>query len=193
MTYIPIIDFPVASHNDEKENISSVVESIIVRQLNIKPNVVNGLKYMIEETLDNITEHSQSERGYIFAQSYPDKGYLDICIADKGVTLIGSYRKLVDNEIATDSEAIKAANRGISSKNLPDAENRGYGIKTTKNMLVKGLEGQYMMISGSSFYYKRQGFDRFFNMPENLRWNGTLVAMRIPYISSQFNYVDYIE
>ena len=155
--------------------------------------MATGLKYMVEEALDNITEHSESDRGYIFAQAYPYKGYLDICIADRGVTLLGSYKKLPDNEIESDNEAIKAANRGISSKNLPDAENRGYGIQTSKRMLVEGLGGQYLMISGSCLYVKSAGLDNVYNMPNGLRWNGTLVALRIPYDISNFNYVKYVE
>lgn len=79
---------------------------------------------------------------------------MDVCIADRGVGLLGSYEKLPDNEIESDMEAIKAANRGLSSKNLPDAENRGFGIKTSKQMLIQGLGGQYLMISGSSLYIK---------------------------------------
>lgn len=192
-TYIPIVNFLASRSSDSKEVISSVAENLIIHQLNIKSNVANGLKYMVEETLDNITEHSESERGYLIAQAYPKKGFLDICMADCGVTLLGSYTKLSDNEIATDLEAIKAANRGISSKNLPDAENRGFGIKTSKQMLIDGLEGQYLMISGGCLYFKRPGFDSFYSMPDGLRWNGTIVAMRIPYHSSTFNYINYIE
>ena len=192
-TYIPIIDFAAQRNSDAKEVVSSIVENIIIRQLNIQANVVNGFKYMVDETLDNITEHSESARGYIFAQAYPCKRFLDVCIADCGVTLLGSYLKLSGNEIATDMEAIKAANRGISSKNLPDVENRGYGIRTSKGMLVDGLGGQYMMISGEGLYFKRPDYDSFFRMPEGLRWGGTIVAMRIPYQSAQFNYIHYIE
>ena len=193
MTYVPIIDFAAGRNSDAKEVVSSLVENLIIRQLNIRQNVANGLKYMVDETLDNITEHSESDRGYIFAQAYPQKGYLDVCIADTGVTLLGSYLKLPNNEIVTDMEAIKAANRGISSKNLPDAENRGYGIRTSKSMLVKGLRGQYMMISGGGLYFNRSGDDRFFQMPEDIRWDGTIVALRIPYDSPSFNYISYIE
>ena len=58
-----------------------------------------------------------------------------------------------------DMEAIKAANRGLSSKNLPDAENRGFGIRTSKQMLIHGLGGQYLMISGSSLYLKSCNLD----------------------------------
>ena len=158
-----------------------------------KTYVANGLKYMIDETLDNITEHSESDRGYIYAQAYPNKGFLDVCIADRGVSLLGSYEKLPDNEIVSDMEAIKAANRGLSSKNLPDAENRGFGIMTSKQMLIQGLGGQYLMISGGSLYIKTRNIDSFYAMPHGLRWNGTIVALRIPYHSTTFYYINYIE
>ena len=116
-TYIPIIAFPADSNNDEKEAISTVVENMIISQSHIAPNVAQGIKYMVAETLDNITEHSESPIGYIFAQAYPQKGYLDICLADQGISLLGSYKKVPNNEIIDDFEAIKAANRRISSKN----------------------------------------------------------------------------
>ena len=181
------------SNSDAKEVVSSIVENMIIQQLNIQSNVANGFKYMIDETLDNITEHSESDRGYIFAQAYPTKRFLDVCIADRGVSLLGSYEKLPDNEILSDMEAIKAANRGLSSKNLPGAENRGFGIRTSKQMLIHGLGGQYLMISGSSLYLKSCNLDTFYSMPHGLRWNGTIVALRIPYYSSSFNYINYIE
>ena len=192
-TYIPIVNFPAKSDSDDKDIISSVIENIIIRQLSIPSNVAIGLKYMIEETLDNITEHSDSDRGFIFAQAYPNKGYLDLCIADRGVSLLGSYQKILGNEIASDLEAIKAANRGISCKNLPEAENRGYGIYTSKKMLTEGLGGQYMLLSGGSFYFKTPDFASFYSLPDGLRWNGTIVALRIPYNVDKFNYINYIE
>ena len=77
--YIPIISFPATKEKDnEKDAILSTVESIIVRQLHIDSNVAMGLKYILGEAIDNIIQHANSERGYIFAQSYPSKGYLDI-------------------------------------------------------------------------------------------------------------------
>ena len=109
------------------------------------------------------------------------------------MSLLGSYQRILGNEIASDIEAIKAANRGLSSKNLPDAENRGYGIFTSKRMLVEGLGGQYLMLSGSCFYLKTPSFDSFYSLPESLRWNGTIVALRIPYNVDKFNYINYIE
>ena len=175
------------------DGLTPVVRIMSQLESSREQEVTNGLKYMVDETLDNITEHSDSDRGYIFAQAYPTKGFLDVCIADRGINLLGSYMKLPDNEIASDMEAIKAANRGLSSKNLPDAENRGFGIKTSKQMLIQGLGGQYLMISGSSLYIKSRNLDSFYAMPRGLRWNGTIVALRIPYHSDIFNYIDYIE
>ena len=63
-TYIPIVSFPALKDNDdEKDSILSTVETIIVRQLGIAPNVATGLKYMLGESIDNIIQHANSERG----------------------------------------------------------------------------------------------------------------------------------
>lgn len=193
-TYIPIVNFPSMAGSDEKDIISSVVENIIIRQTNIPYNVAVGIRYIISETLDNITEHSCSQRGFIFTQAYPAKGYLDLCIADCGVTLLGSYQRITGGGIVSDIDAIRAANCGVSSKNLPDAENRGYGIYTSKRMLTEGLGGEYFMLSGGCFYLKTPWEDSVYSLPDGMRWNGTVVALRIPYNNlDSFNYINYIE
>jgi anti-sigma regulatory factor (Ser/Thr protein kinase) len=192
-SYTPIISFPSDVDSDYKDIVSTLVEDLIIRQSGIRSNVATGIKYIIEETLDNVTEHSRTDRGYIFAQANADKRYLDISIADRGVTLLGSYKTLSDNEIADDLEAIKAANRGISSKNLPEAENRGYGIYTSKRIIIEGLHGQYMMVSGSTFYLKDDQYDNFFSLPDGCRWEGTVVSFRLYYEAPDFSYIQYIE
>ena len=106
---------------------------------------------------------------------------------------LGSYKTLVDNEIETDLEAIQAANRGISTKNLPNAENRGYGIITSKKMLVEGLGGSFIMMSGNALHLYNSESRKFIEMSEVFRWNGTIIAFRIPYINKDFRYIDYIE
>lgn len=193
-TYIPIVSFPTTrDSDDEKDAILSTVESIIERQLGLTSNIAIGLKYMLGESIDNIIQHANSERGYIFAQSYPSKGYLDICIADSGITLLGSYQTLPDNEIESDLEAIQAANRGISTKNLPNAENRGYGIITSKKMLIDGFGGTFVMMSGNALHLYNSLDRRFIETPENIRWNGTIIALRVPYMNKDFQYINYIE
>lgn len=193
-TYIPIVSFPATKDSDdEKDAILSTVESIIMRQLNLDSNISTGLKYMLGESIDNIIQHAQSERGYIFAQSYPNKKFLDICIADSGITLLGSYQTLPDNEIESDLEAIQAANRGISTKNLPNAENRGYGIITSKKMLIDGLDGSFIMMSGNALHLYNSEHQKFIETPSSIRWDGTIIALRMPYLNKDFHYINYIE
>ena len=102
-------------------------------------------------------------------------------------------RMMAQVQNSQDKEIIKAANRGISSKNLPEADNRGFGIKTSKQMLINELNGQYLMVSGSYLYAKSKMVDSFYSMPEGFRWDGTIVALRVPYNSPTFNYINYIE
>ena len=192
-TYVPVVSFPAIAESDQKDVILSAVEDVIISQLCITSNIAQGLKYVISETIDNITEHSQSERGYIFAQAYPTKGFLDICIADTGITLLGSYKAAGIVDYESDIEAIQAANRRISAKNLPNAENRGFGIYTTKQMLINGLGGQYMILSGEALYMKGPAFDEFLALPSGVRFEGTIVALRIPYQNKLFNYLNYID
>lgn len=193
-TYIPIINFPATNDSEDiKNHILTAVENLLIRQAKIETNVATGIKYMIEECVDNITQHSKSERGYIFAQAYPHKQYLDICVADNGITLLGSYHENNDFDIETDLEAIQAANRGISTKNLPNAENRGYGIITSKRMLVNGLNGSFVMISGKSMFLYNKDINKFIDLPNGLKCPGTIVSMRIPYQNENFNYINYVE
>ena len=142
--YIPLIKFPATNDRiEDKNSIMSVIESMIVRQAGLRQNIISGIKYMLGEIVDNISEHSKSEYGYILAQCYPTSRCIDVCIGDAGITLLGSYSQIPKWDIDSDGEAMRAANSGISAKNLPDAENRGYGISTTKKMLVDGMGGQY--------------------------------------------------
>lgn len=192
-SYIPIICFPATkSRAKDKDAILTAIENLLCLKLNIAKNVSNGLKYIIGEMVDNITEHSGSERGYIFAQYYPTKGFMDLCIADEGITLAGSFNN-AGIEVADDIEAMQAANKGISSKNLPDAENRGYGIFTSKKMLIKGLGGQYMMMSGSVIYLYDDSTDQILKLPNDNKWKGTILALRLPTQKEGFNYSMYFE
>jgi len=193
-TYIPIIDFPTdQKHTRERNEILLAVENLLSTQIRLQPNITAGLKYLIEESVDNIIEHSDSKRGYVFGQSYPSKKYMDICIADNGITLLGSYRKMEENKITDHLSAMKAANLSVSTKNLPGAENRGYGIRTSRKMLVKGLSGNYVMLSGNVLYLKSKKIEQFMVLPDIATWQGTIVAMRIPYVNASFSYIDFVE
>lgn len=192
--YLPIVAFPATkAKEDEKDSIQSVVEGILIQQIGNVGKISLGLRYIIGECVDNITQHAKSQYGYIAAQTNKEKQYLDICIADKGITLLGSYRENNDTDIVSDMEALKAANRGISTKNLPNAENRGYGLVTSKKMLTTGLGGLFIMISGSAILIKSETFNEYAELPEGLTCEGTIVICRMPFDNKDFNYINYIE
>lgn len=180
---------------DSSETISiiSAIEDLISKQVNAASNIIGGLKYLISEIVDNVHEHSDSKRGYIFSQAYPIKGYLDICIADNGISLLGSYLKASKTGIITHLDAMKAANRGESTKNLPDAENRGYGIDTSKKMVTQGLNGNFLMLSGNVLYLKSGRRENYLELPKWLEWKGTIVAMRLPSVKENFYYANFVE
>ncbi len=108
------------------------------------------LSYLFSELIDNILEHSGSNYGYLFSQKV--KNDLYIAIADSGKTIYGSYidtQKHLDRIRDNEAEALKIANEGFSTKNRPDAENRGYGISQSRKMIVNGLKGAFFMLSGN--------------------------------------------
>lgn len=196
--YIPIVNFPVqVVHEAFKSKTLSVIGKIFKEQLQIEGQLFSGINYLLSESVDNITEHSNCERGYLFAQYYPAKKYIDICIADNGITILGSYKNYGYKKlnIFDDLNAIKSACSGLSTKNLPDAENRGYGITTSKKMLAEGLNGIYFLFSGSAFALREKNYnEKYVKLPDSIRWNGTIVALRVPYYENkEFNIINYIE
>lgn len=190
-TYIPIINFP--SKSDSRDSIISTVEQMIINQSSIPNNISQALRYIIAESLDNIADHSESQRGYVLAQVYKQKGYLDLCIADSGITLLGSYQKLKNNGITSDIEAMQAAQKRISSKNVNGTDSRGFGIYTSRRMLVDGMGGQYLMISGNAVYMLGKGYDDYYSFPSGIRWGGTIIAFRFPLSKPDFNYANFFE
>lgn len=193
-TSTPVIEFPAYGEAADLAGLTvSVVENMIIRQSSMPSNVATGLKYMIDECVENILEHSRSEYGYISSFCNLEKKWVEICIADKGVTVLGSYKAVNDPDIKTDLEALQAANRGISTKNRPNAENRGYGLRTTQQMVVSGLGGSFAMISGGTFFVNDNRGRRFLDSSDAMKIPGTIVVMRLPYINPNFRYINYIE
>ena len=94
----------------------------------------------------------------------------------------------------SETEALKLANEGYSTKNRPEAENRGYGISTSKEMLVVGMKGAFFMLSGGAFHRYENGANDYIDLRNLFRWQGTVVLMRIPVVLPDgFNYIDYLE
>ena len=193
-TYIPVCKFGVGSSNIDA--LQSVLQGVIERQCNAGRRITTPLSYFLSELVCNISQHSCCEYGYIFSQYLRKENCINLVIADDGITVFGSYantKRYLDRIGYNEAEALKLANEGYSTKDLPGAENRGFGISTTKNMLVDGLKGSFFMLSGSAFHRHDNSDNVFVNLPKSIHWTGTIILMKIPVsVPKDFDYIRYV-
>lgn len=194
-SYIPICCFDLCSSNVDA--LQTIIQNIIERQSNADSKIKTPLSYFLGELICNIEQHSKSPVGYIFSQYLRREKCIEMCIADSGITVYGSYldKNMYLDEIDNDEAiALKKANEGYSTKELPSAENRGYGIISSKNMLVDGLKGSFFMFSGGAFHRHDNSESVFIKLPKNISWSGTIILMRIPVnVDKDFDYTKYIQ
>ena len=147
---------------------------------------------MIDELTQNIVDHSGTEKGMIFAQFFQSKNFMDICIFDTGKGLFQSYIDSDKHKPKNDSEALNFAVYGKSTKDIP--ESRGFGLSTSRDMLVNGLKGKFFIMSGNSFFIQTAVKEEVVTVPELYSMKGCYIAMRVPILDNQrFNPYDYME
>ena len=100
-----------------------------------------------------------------------------------GISILGSY---VQNQLYLDSigdndaKAITLAKKGFSTKNRPDAENRGFGISSNIDMITNGLHGSMYILSGTGLMMCQKSKMEVLSMPSPTEWEGTLIFTEIP-------------
>lgn len=191
-TYTPICKF---SLEDEKaiDVLQSVLQGIIKCQTNYDNKINTPLSYMLGEIICNISQHSYGEYGYIYSQYLKSEKCINICIADDGITIYGSYVKSGKylDEIDNEAVALRLANNGYSTKDIPE---RGFGLPTTRKMLVEGLKGSFFELSGGAFYRYEKEEENYAILPKTISWDGTIILMKIPINApDDFNYQKYLE
>jgi len=194
-TYIPVVAFPTGSdtyHSSIRERVLNALSALLKNQLNFKERERQPLSYFLDELTHNVNDHSGSAQGYVFAQFYPASNYLDLTICDSGK---GIYQSYTGNQRFTpkdEIEAIRFAVSGKSTKDRPEA--KGFGISTSRSMLVNGLRGRFFIWSGNTAYIETVERVSILDIPDNCYFQGTFVALRIPTIvPSGFNFYDYVE
>lgn len=193
-SYIPLCKFELCKSNID--SLQSILEKVIYKQSQADNRIVTPLSYLLGELIDNMNEHSKGKYGYIFSQYLKKEGCIDLVIADDGITILGSYinsRKYLNEINGDEAKALSLAIKGKSTKNLPETENRGYGISSSKRMLVEGLNGSFFMLSGGAFHRHDINSNVSIKLPPSINWNGTIILMRIPTsVPKDFNYYNYI-
>lgn len=193
-TYLPICVF----HPGDESSIKAqeLVQRTLKRQLARDSKVHTVLSLLLGELIDNITEHSDSLEGFLFCQSHPRDGSLYVLIGDTGRSIYASYaadERYVDLLTSLESSGLMLALSGKSTKDRPENENRGYGISRSRRLLVEGLGGEFFILSGSAFVRHDRGGESIADIAGELRWNGTVVLMKIPMeIPADFDFYKYI-
>ena len=143
----------------------------------------------MSELITNVFEHSKKDSGYIFAQFYPQKDYLDICIVDCGRGFATAYKEEKGLNL-TDEQAITEAMMGNSVK---EDKERGYGLRTSKNVVCKALKGGgFILISGSCALVATNRSEKLVFL-RDFHWQGAIVAYRIPKPTGDIDYLKYVE
>lgn len=121
---------------------------------------------------------------------------LYVVICDTGRSIFASYASderysdLLNNR---ESSALLLALRGKSTKDRPENENRGYGISKSRELIISGLGGEFFILSGSAFVRYDVNGESVADLPRDLRWNGTIVLLKIPTdIPNNFDIYKYI-
>lgn len=151
---------------------------------------VAWLKYPFGETIDNVDTHSGCDYGALLLQNYPSKSFFDFCIADDGITIPGNYEEH-DIPFRTDHEANRMAmEEGISTRQNDDYS-RGFGLRTTVEMVCDGLNGEVLLSSRESTLSRRQN-NKIKRKAKDRSWNGTIFAARLHPPSDDFSYMEYL-
>ncbi len=192
-TYLPIVSFPTSlADAGITEQIMTAVTTIFRNQLKLQGNILQAITYMVDELTQNVIDHSRSSQGMIHAQYYPYKQYLDLCIADWGKGIYQSYLDSGKFTPKDNAEAIEYAVKGKSTKDR--AESRGFGLSTSRKMLVQGLKGKFLLMSGDTFFVEMQDPVEQISQIRTINYQGCYVAMRIPTLNiKDFDFYKFVE
>lgn len=176
-------------------------DSIIVQQLikNIKqfaPVCYHSyIHYLLGELICNIQQHSKANNAWVDLWYNNALNCIELCVVDDGISIHGSY---IENNVYCDkleygdASAINIARCGYSTKNRPEAENRGFGISTNMKIITDVLDGVFSICSGNALFLKDGPKAKILVLPKGIEWKGTIIIARLSLDNSQFNMYDYI-
>lgn len=186
--YMVPIGFLQETGVQSREALESRFYDLIRRLTGNVAGADNAILYPISELVGNIFEHSGEDAGWIFAQHYPKKRLLDICIVDTGRGVAQSYASALGKSM-THSEAIASALAGVSAKT---EGGRGYGLSTSQRVVCEALRGQFLFLTGDSVFFNTERHSSIVQLPD-FSWDGVIIAYQIPYPQGPIDITPYIE
>lgn len=186
-SYIPI-GILQRQNSVGREQLESAFLQLLANAIGEVPGSRSAIYYPIAELTTNIFDHSQSDTGWILAQWYPSKKFLDLCIVDRGRGLASAYKEELGLTLS-DDQAIRQALEGVSTKREKE---RGYGVRTSKSVICKALGGSFTLISGNAAYLVEKEDENMVSLPE-FHWQGVIIAYRIPQPTAPVDITPYLE
>lgn len=181
-SYLPIREVP---KDDEKKKFLKKFTNAFEELCGGKTTV----RYLLWELIDNIYQHSEFSSAFVMFQRYPLKGFTELCIIDNGISIPKSY-ELKKHRLKNDIEAFHLALEGISTKS--DVE-RGYGFRTSLEILRKGLSSTCFMASRGAALIADNKTLNICSIGKLNIFQGTIISTRIPETLKKVNLYDYLE
>ncbi len=183
-TYIPIMK---AAKFDQSH--SEIICDLISK--NMETAEKTAVKLAVGELLDNVDQHSRCTSASFMAQRYEKMRSVEVSIFDNGITIPGSFRKSGRYGNISDSDALKKAIGGMSTK--PEGT-RGHGLPTFISILTGALKGEALIVSKDAAYYtESNNNEKLYKLDRKDGLGGTLIGMRIPLPMKKADVYEFIK
>ena len=137
------------------EEINALVNAFIlsVRQADIiKPGVISSLEWCLNETMDNVLQHSQAECGYLMGQLHKNHSRLSMCIFDSGIGIYNSLKGSRHSPPAPLDAITLALQEKVTRDEKVGQGNGLWGL----SRLISDSHGTIRISSGGAVYCKNQ-------------------------------------
>jgi hypothetical protein len=125
------------------------------------------------------------------AQRYEKMCFVEVAIFDNGITIPGSFKNSGKYADMADSEALRNAVGGLSTK---PGDTRGHGLPTFTSILTGALKGEALIVSAASAYHIGSNKkENLYNLDKKDSLSGTLIGMRIPLPMAKADVYEYIK
>ena len=190
--FTPLVKFAADLRpNMEREELLQSIENELVNKCQLEGATVGAMKYILSEITGNIMYHAGRGTGFMVGQYNVNDRYLDIAIADTGRGLRQTYLESGTQEPKSDLEALDLALAGHSAK---AERHRGFGIRTSRKVVVQGLGGWFLLWSGSAMIFDNASGAQLVELVDGTALPGCFFAIRIPVVAPpSFTMYDYYE
>ena len=164
-------------------SIPAQLRGIIQKASYVDISLVSAIDRSFGEILDNVLNHSHTQvPGIAIAQHYPNKGFVEFCVADAGIGIVQSLRSNPSLSAKAANELMEMAFEfGVGEnvngvRGVDDGYGCGYGLAFASK-LIEAAKGQLWAVSHDEcMLLTGDGFTHV-----NGCWfPGTLICARIP-------------